>query len=208
MKNVTVKVAFFIYAIIGMITYFEGGNQVEVIRKKIGDLIPYENNPRINDDAVKVVMKSISEFGFRIPIVIDMNNVIIAGHTRIIAAENLKIKEVPCLIANDLTPEQVKAFRLVDNKTSEFSTWDFEKLEKEMSELADLDFDMSSFGFFQTDDGYIEGFFIDEDSSTETNEKAVEKNKVLIEFSLNEQTIEEIETLLDKNGCDYKIVER
>lgn len=81
----------------------------------INDLREYENNPRNNDNAVEKVANSIKEFGFKVPIVIDQNNVIIAGHTRLKAAKQLGLEEVPCIIANDLTPEQVKAFRLADN---------------------------------------------------------------------------------------------
>lgn len=96
---------------------------------KIEDIVPYENNPRNNDEAVPAVAKSIEEFGFKVPIVIDKNNVIIAGHTRLRAAESLGLKKVPCIRADDLTEEQVKAFRLADNKTAELAFWDFTKLD-------------------------------------------------------------------------------
>lgn len=86
---------------------------------KLSDIKPYENNPRKNNEAVKYVAQSIKEFGFKVPIVIDKNNVIIAGHTRYKAAKRLKMKEVPTIIADDLTDEQVKAFRLADNKVAE-----------------------------------------------------------------------------------------
>jgi hypothetical protein len=106
---------------------------------------PYENNPRNNAKAVDKVAASIKEFGFKIPIVIDENNVIVAGHTRHKAAEMLELKKIPCIKASDLTPEQVKAYRLVDNKTAELSVWDFAKLEEEMSQITEID--MDSFGF-------------------------------------------------------------
>lgn len=111
------------------------------------DLIPYENNPRINDGAVEAVANSIKEFGFKVPIVIDADNVVVAGHTRLKAAERLGIEAVPCIVADDLTPEKVKAFRVADNKTAELAEWDFEKLEEELQKLSSLDFDMSQFGF-------------------------------------------------------------
>ncbi len=112
---------------------------------KIDELKFYENNPRhINDKAIIALMNSIREFGFKVPIVVDIDNVIIAGHTRVLAAQKLGLSEVPCIIADDLTPEQVKAFRLVDNKIAELTTWDFEKLE---IEIGDLNFDMADFGF-------------------------------------------------------------
>ena len=117
---------------------------MDIVQKKLTDLIPYENNPRNNDAAVDYVAESIKEFGFKVPIIIDKNNVIVAGHTRYKASEKLGIEEVPCLIADDLTEEQVKAFRLADNKVAEIATWDFEKLDLELSEL---DFDMELFGF-------------------------------------------------------------
>lgn len=117
---------------------------MEIIYKKIDELIPYENNPRFNDDAVEYVANSIKEFGFKVPIVIDKNNKIVAGHTRYKASIELGLEEVPCIIADDLNEEQIKAFRLADNKVSEKAEWDFELLEEELS---DLDIDMSEFGF-------------------------------------------------------------
>lgn len=109
----------------------------------------YENNPRHNDNAVDAVAESIKQFGFKVPIIIDKDNIIVAGHTRLKAAKKLGLKTVPCIVADDLTPEQVKAFRLADNKTNELAEWDFAKLELELSELSEmnLDFDMSDFGF-------------------------------------------------------------
>lgn len=117
---------------------------MKIIEKKIDDLTPYRNNPRNNENAVDAVAASIKEFGFKVPIVIDTDGVIIAGHTRHKAAQKIGMKKVPCIIADDLTPEQIKAFRVADNKVSEFATWDFEKLEEE---LAALSLDMSAFGF-------------------------------------------------------------
>lgn len=109
------------------------------------NLKPYENNPRKNDDAVKYVAESIKEFGFKVPIVIDKNNVIVAGHTRYKAAKKLKMSEVPCIIADDLTDEQIKAFRLADNKVAEKAEWDFDLLNTELDDIIDLD--MELFGF-------------------------------------------------------------
>ena len=117
---------------------------MEIINKKIEDLKPYENNPRFNDDAVQYVANSIKEFGFKVPMVIDKNNVIVTGHTRYKAALELGLKEVPCVIADDLTDEQIKAFRLVDNKASEFADWNFDLLDLE---LDDISLDMTDFGF-------------------------------------------------------------
>ena len=118
---------------------------MQIVYKKINDLIPYEKNPRNNDDAVEYVSNSIKEFGFKVPIIIDKNNVIVAGHTRYKASKKLNLDEVPCIIADDLTDEQIKAFRLADNKTSEIASWDFDLLEQELADL--VNFDMSNFGF-------------------------------------------------------------
>ncbi|MEX1505552.1 DNA modification methylase [Enterococcus sp. C56] len=115
--------------------------------QKTEDLIPYEKNPRHNEEAITAVAKSIEKFGFKVPIVVDASNVIVNGHTRLKAAKYLGLKEVPTIIADDLTPEQIKAFRLADNKVGEIATWDEELLNAELDELADLDFDMTEFGF-------------------------------------------------------------
>lgn len=120
---------------------------MDIIEKDIKDLRAYENNPRDNDGAVEAVAESIEQFGFRVPLVIDKNNVIICGHTRKKAAERLGLASVPCVIADDLTPEQIKAYRLADNKTAELAEWDFEALEKELAELTAFDLDMTAFGF-------------------------------------------------------------
>ena len=90
---------------------------MEIKNLKIQDLKPYEKNPRKNDEAVNFVAESIKQFGFKVPIIIDKNNVIVAGHTRFKAAKKLGISEVPCIVADDLTEEQIKAFRLADNTT-------------------------------------------------------------------------------------------
>ena len=104
----------------------------------IKDLIPYENNPRINDNAIDKVAKSIKEFGFKNPIIIDENNIIIAGHTRLLASRKLELKEIPVIRVEDLTDKQIKAFRIADNKTSELSEWDMEALEEELEDLDDM----------------------------------------------------------------------
>lgn len=139
---------------------------MEIINKRVEDLIPYENNPRKNDDAVEYVANSIREFGFKVPIVIDKENVIVAGHTRLKAAEQLGLEEVPCIVADDLTDEQIKAFRLADNKVGELAGWDFPALDLE---LAGIDLDMSDFGFSDMafDESELHSFF----EEAETEEK-------------------------------------
>lgn len=111
----------------------------------IKDIKPYGKNPRKNDDAVPYVAESIKQFGFKVPIVIDKNNVIVAGHTRYKAAKKLGFKSVPCIIADDLTDEQIKAFRLADNKVSEKAEWDLDLLDSEIEGIFDID--MTDFGF-------------------------------------------------------------
>ena len=118
---------------------------MKIIEKSVEELTPYENNPRKNDGAVDAVAASIREFGFKVPIIIDKDNVIVAGHTRLKAARKLGLETVPCIIADDLSPKQIQAFRLADNKTAELADWDFDMLSVELSDLDDID--MSEFGF-------------------------------------------------------------
>lgn len=112
---------------------------LEIINKKVEELKPYENNPRFNDDAVEYVAKSIKEFGFKVPIVIDKDGVIVAGHTRYKASLELGLEEVPCIVADDLSDDQIKAFRLADNKVSDYSIWNNVALLEELEELENLD---------------------------------------------------------------------
>ncbi len=133
------------------------------------ELIPYANNPRNNDEAVDYVANSIREFGFKVPIVIDKDKNIVAGHTRLKAAKKLGIKEVPCIIADDLTEQQIDAFRLADNKVSEIATWDFDKLEMELESITDID--MSEFNF------NLDGSTFDESQLDELFADAPEKEK-------------------------------
>ena len=118
---------------------------MQIIEKSITEITPYEKNPRKNDEAVEYVANSIKEFGFKVPIVIDKNGVIVAGHTRYKAAQELGLEKLPCVIADDLTEEQVKAFRLADNKVGEVAEWDFDLLDDELDGIFDID--MSEFGF-------------------------------------------------------------
>lgn len=119
--------------------------KIKIEYLKTDELTPYTNNPRNNDEAVDYVANSIEEFGFKVPCVIDSEKNVVCGHTRLKAAKKLGIKEVPCIIADDLTEEQIDAFRLADNKTAEIATWDFGKLEIELESISGID--MSEFGF-------------------------------------------------------------
>lgn len=118
---------------------------MEIKMLSVKAITPYDKNPRKNDVAVDAVAASIKEFGFRIPILLDKNGTIIAGHTRLKAAMKLGLKEVPCIYADDLNEEQVKALRLADNKTAELADWDFDLLNDELLDIIDID--MTSFGF-------------------------------------------------------------
>ena len=117
---------------------------MEIKTYKLNDLIPYENNPRQNDNAVEAVMESIKQCGYITPIIIDEDNIILAGHTRVKALRKLGVAECPVIMKEGLTKEQKKKYRILDNKTSEFATWDFEKLEQE---LEGLDFEGFDFDF-------------------------------------------------------------
>lgn len=128
---------------------------MKVERLAVDKLVPYENNARRNEDAVPGVAASIRQFGFRNPILIDGDNVIVEGHTRRLAAISLGMKEVPVIRVTDLTPKQVAALRLADNKLSELSSWDFDKLDKELAAIAEMDgedLDMGEIGFPSLDD--------------------------------------------------------
>lgn len=151
---------------------------MKIVEKGLSDLKPYENNPRINDEAVEPVAESIKQFGFKVPIIIDSNGVIIAGHTRFKAAQLLEMKKIPCVIADDLTPEQIKAFRIADNKTAEFAEWDFELLAEELESLTAFDIDMSSFGFaeFDLSQDDLSAFFTEKTQQQDESETK-EENK-------------------------------
>ena len=155
---------------------------MQIIYKKIDEVIPYENNPRKNDEAVDYVAKSIKEFGFKVPIIIDKNNVIVTGHTRLKAAKQLGLKEVPTIMADDLTEEQIKAFRLADNKVAEFAEWDDDLLK---IELDDIDIDMEDFGFNFNFDEITE---IDEEENPYTNKINIPQYEIKGE----EPTLEEL----------------
>lgn len=162
---------------------------MDIKMMRLGDLRPYEKNPRKNDEAVKYVQESIKQFGFKVPIVIDRDFVIVAGHTRYKAAKKLDLKEVPCIVADDLTDEQIKAFRLADNKVAEKAEWDFNILSAELDEL--FDFDMTAFGF--EDDAISSDEFSDEFTLADGDKPEIcqitltlhQKQKELIEYAMH-----------------------
>ena len=125
---------------------------MEIIELPLKALKPYKRNPRRNDKAVEYVANSIRQFGFKVPIVIDENYEIVCGHTRWKAAKVIGMESVPCIMADDLNEDQIRAFRLADNKTAEMADWDFDLLEMEFNDIDPELFDMSDFGFFQDDE--------------------------------------------------------
>ena len=157
---------------------------MEIISIKINDLKPYDNNPRNNESAIEEVVHSISNYGFRIPLVVDKDNVIICGHTRYEASKRIGLKELPCIVADDLNEEQIKAFRLVDNKTHEYSTWDIEKLFAELDLIGDY---FTGMNFKQNFD--IGSELLEELNKDEVEEKEIvedEKKLYTVKFIVND----------------------
>lgn len=181
---------------------------MNIIEKKLSELKPYERNPKRNDEAVKYVMESIKEFGFKNPILVDKDGVIIAGHTRFKAAKQLGLEVVPCVVADDLTPEQVKAFRLADNKVGEIATWDFDLLHLELDELDGLEIDMADFGFYN---GFDEDQFDDlfeskanEQKEEDPKEEEVANWKVIIRAE-DEEEAKQIKSQLLELGYECEV---
>lgn len=130
--------------------------ELRIVYLSPDELTPYEKNAKKHpDEQVEHIANSIREFGFRQPVVVDKNNVVVIGHGRLLAAKRLGLESVPCIYADDLTDEQIKALRLADNKTNE-SGWDFAALEEELAELDEM-FDMSDFGFEDSEDDSVSG---------------------------------------------------
>lgn len=183
-------------------------NKLEIKYININDIKPYKKNPRINENAIPFVMESIKKFGFKNPVILDKNNVIVCGHTRIKSAEKLGIKEIPCIYADDLTEEQVKAFRLADNKVSEKAEWDLDLLNDELFELKELDFDMDVLGFENVDLNDEEQKEIVEDDVPELPKEAITKYGDI--WQLGEHRLmcgdstkkEDVEKLMDGKKAD------
>lgn len=206
-------------AVIVCILRDKAGKRMQVVDIDIKELTPYEKNPRKNDDAVQYVAESIKQFGFKVPIVIDKNNVIVAGHTRYKAAKKLKLKTVPCLVADDLTDEQIKAFRLADNKVAEFSEWDFDLLELELKALEDfdLDFNLADFGFediFEEEE-YMSAEEIEEDNIEDIEVPQEPKSKTGDIYQLGNHrlmcgdstSVRDVEFLMDNNLADMVLTD-
>lgn len=169
---------------------------MEIKMIKIENLKPYENNPRFNDDAVEYVAKSIKEFGFKVPMVIDKDNVIVAGHTRFKASLELGLKEVPCIIADDLSDEQIKAFRLADNKVSDYFIWNNMALLDELESLKGLDI----FTGFDESENFED--ILDE---LDTNILGTEEQiyKIVIK-SIQKEDIDKVRQFCEDNNIGYE----
>lgn len=185
---------------------------MKVVTYQIADVKPYENNPRNNDSAVDAVAASIREFGWQQPIVVDKDGVIIAGHTRYKAARKLGLTEVPVVVADNLTEEQIKAYRLADNKSGELAEWDFAALEEELAAISEID--MSAFGFDAriSPEDFDDSFFLPDGDKPEIVQMTFtlhEKQKELIEYAMELVGPEISETFgnTNKNGnALYEVV--
>ncbi|NUF26347.1 ParB N-terminal domain-containing protein [Bombilactobacillus mellis] len=174
---------------------------MDVISMAISDIKPYPNNPRKNDDAVTATANSIKEFGWQQPIIVDKDNIIIAGHTRYKAAKQLNMDTVPVVVAKNLSKEQVKAYRLADNKTGEIAVWDYEFLDDELANI--IDFDMEDFGFEQIkNDVNIDDIFFDDE------EQQKKDNTLYLKWE-NKKVVVSQDTLLFLNNKlnEYKNAE-
>lgn len=180
-------------------------SKIKIVYKNIEDLKLNENNPRKNDKAVGVVAKSISKYGFKNPIIINKNNVVFCGNTRLKASIELGLKEVPCIVVNDLTPQQLREFALVDNKTSEFAEWDIELLQLELENLADFDFE--SFGFsldFGGYDLYVEDTKEEKDTEFEFFSKDEIKADIIFNWQKYKDIKDYIKNIIDIPTAKYQ----
>ena len=161
---------------------------MKIEQKNRSKIIPFSNNPRINDAAVEKVAASIKEFGFKQPIVVDKDMVVIAGHTRLKAAEVLGLETVPVLVADDLSPEQAKAYRLADNKTAEFSEWDFDLLNMELFDIGNIDMEQFGFDIEGIGDGGEEFFNDQEKRKDDLSEESEEYREFVKKFEAKKTT--------------------
>lgn len=169
------------------------------------ELIPYENNPRVNDYAVKKVLESIKEFGFRTPILVDADMVIIAGHTRREASILAGLERVPYIVVDDLTPEQVKAYRIADNKLAELSSWDDELLKEELFGLEEVDFPLEVMGFTEMD---LKDLFTEEDPPVKEKKPKEEKTTLpMLRFGSNSIRITPDELIMLSNRYNAYVEE-
>lgn len=174
---------------------------MNVIEKRVADLKPYGKNPRKNDDAVQYVAESIRQFGWKVPIVIDRNNEIVCGHTRWKAAKKLKLDSVPCVVADDLTEEQIRAYRLADNRVAEKAEWDLALLDTELAEIETID--MTLLGFDDKEETPQEG---GASVNTSNTSFSYQEQYGVIVMCKNEQEQEAIFNRLTEEGYECKVV--
>jgi len=191
---------------------------MKVTEVNINLIKPYNDNPRVNEDAIEVVQKSLQEFGFQQPLVLDKNYEIIVGHTRFNASKRLGLKEVPCVIAENLSKERIKAYRIMDNKSAEFASWNYGLLTKEMTDLLQADYDLDFTGFtdeeladlgldFDLDEFAEEGLTDEDEAPALENEPITKLGDVWVLGNHrimcgDSASIDNIDKLMDNNKAD------
>lgn len=184
---------------------------MKIINVSTDSVIPYINNPRNNEAAVDKVAASIQEFGFKVPVIIDKKNTLITGHTRVLAAKKLNMKEIPAIVADDLTDAQIKAFRIADNKVGEYASWDEEALRIELEQLREMDFDLEPISIDYSDfnlDEYLEDETLPDELELERTEQGNTQLKYLkfgsYKITLSDEEYElfnnALETYIEKTG--------
>lgn len=175
---------------------------MNIIELKLSEIKPYEKNPRNNDEAVKYVSKSIEEFGFKIPIIVDKDNIIVCGHTRYKAAQQLNMKTVPCVIADDLTEEQIKAFRLADNKVGELAEWDYKLLDEEIKGILSINMEDFDLTFSGIDTEELEAGLSDEFREAKYND---DEFSITLQFPIDKEEV--VKRYIKETGKDIIVLE-
>ena len=193
----------------GLFAFKKGVFRMNIFNIDIDKIIPYINNPRNNEEAIDKVASSIQEFGFKVPIVIDKDNVVITGHTRLLASKKLGLKEVPCVVANDLSEAQIKAFRIADNKVSEYSKWDKDLLRIELEGLEEMDFDLDlvniDYSDFDLEIDCIEDDFVEIKEREDLSDKVNSAYEIIIECD-NEEEQEEMYNRFIEEGLRCRVL--
>ena len=177
--------------------------KIKIEYKQVTEIIPYINNPRDNEAAVDRVAASIAEFGFNVPLVIDKDNVIITGHTRHKAAKKLGLDKIPCIYADKLTKAQIKAYRIADNKVSEFAKWNKDLLSMELEQLQELDYDTELTGFDVDEIDKLLG--VTPEDIKDLSDEVAETYEVIIEC-INETEQEQIYNSLIGEGYKCRVL--
>ena len=193
----------------GLFAFKKGVFRMNIFNIDIDKIIPYINNPRNNEEAIDKVASSIQEFGFKVPIIIDENNVVVTGHTRLLASKKLGLKTVPCVIADDLTEAQIKAFRIADNKVSEYSKWDEELLKIELEQLEEMNFNLDTvdidYSDFDLEIDYIEDDFVEIKEREDLSDKVNSAYEIIIECD-NEEEQEEMYNRFIEEGLRCRVL--